>query len=186
MSKLDFLSGSSLEAEDFMAEHSAYAKLKRSELDTLSGDKLLSAVTGWIEGKFAPDWSDMCEVINKLPTPCLNLYCADFAAREILDGGFAQAFFNTSRDFMGAAAAGFRAIGSCEAADIIEGALKQHFDSGDISSSVHSIEDFLRISSDDTYSRYDEEFHLYFGGSEHSKRACTYIMKYRKYFGENG
>ena len=124
MGKLEFFSGGYVDAESFMAEQKAYAKLKNSELDSIPKNKLVGAVTAWVEGKFNENWSDMCEVINGLSTPCLYVYCADYITREIMNGGFSQLFFNLSRDYVGAGVSGFRAIGYNEAADIAERALK--------------------------------------------------------------
>ena len=82
MSKFDFLDlAADTGAEEFMAKQKAYASLKRDELDGIPESEIVLAVTSWIEGKFKEDWSDMCEVINSLPTPCLNLYCADYVTK---------------------------------------------------------------------------------------------------------
>ena len=110
MSKFDFLSSEDFaDAESFMEQRKRYASLKRSELKSIPEDELVFAVTSWIEGKFSEDWRNMGEVINSLPTPCINVYCANHIKNEVQSGGFGQAFFNTSRDFIGIAAEGFRA-----------------------------------------------------------------------------
>ena len=187
MSKFDFLSPAPDEllrdAEEFMAKQKAYASLKRDELDGIPENEIVLAATSWIEGKFKEDWSDMCDVINSLPTPCLNLYCADYVMKEIFNGGFAQAFFNSSRDFIGAAAEGFRAIDYQDPADIIEKALKINFDSGK-KISGRSIEDFLAFADNEEYHDLDVEFCKIFDDKKYNKLAQTYIMKYKKYFGE--
>lgn len=183
MSKYDFFRGGDSDADAFMAKQNTYKGLKNSELDSIAQDELINAVTSWIEGKFAADWSDMCKVINDLPTPCLNIYCADYVSAEILDGGFSQAFFNTSRDFIGAAANGLRAIGMDSAANVIERALKADFDSGK-KSGGSGIDDFLSFISDDRFSAMDKDFRAVFDKALYKKRTYDYIIHYKKYFGE--
>ncbi|MCH5350064.1 MAG: DUF4375 domain-containing protein [Oscillospiraceae bacterium] len=187
MSKFDFLSfapdGIFPGAEEFMAKQKEYASLKREELEGIPENEIVLAVTSWIEGKFSEDWSDMCDVINSLPTPCLNLYCADYVTKELLNGGFAQAFFNSSRDYIGAAAEGFRALDYPEPADIIEDALKINFDSGK-KASGRSIEDFLDFAGGDEYDSLDKDFCKAFDEKKFDKLAYSYIMHYKKYFGE--
>ena len=187
MSKFDFLNisadGIFPGAEEFMAKQKEYASLKRDQLDSIPKDEVILAVTSWIEGKFAEDWHDMCDVINSLPTPCLNVYCADYVTKEILNGGFAQAFFNSSRDYIGAAAEGFRAINYPEPADIIEDALKINFDSGK-KISGRSLEDFLDFARGDEYESQDRKFCEIFDDKKFDSLAYDYIMKYKKYFGE--
>lgn len=184
MSKYDFFYGGDSDADAFMAKQNSYKSLKNSQLDSMTPEELLAAVTSWIEGKFAEDWSDMCKVINDLPTPCLNIYCADYVSAEILDGGFSQAFFNTSRDFIGAAANGLRAIGMDSAANVIERALKAHFDSG-AKTGGSGIDDFLSFLSDDRFSAMDKDFRAVFDKKRYIKSAYDYIIHYKKYFGEN-
>ena len=181
MSKFDFLSGNT-DIDSFIAKQDKYKSLKRSELDNVPRKEIVLAVTCWIEGKFSEDWSDMAKVINGLPTPCLNLYCADYVTKEIMNGGFAQAFFNTSRDFIGAGAEGFRAIGYEKADGIIERALKINFDSG--KATGHSIEDFFALSENSDYDELDKEFYETFDDEKFAAMAYDYIMKYKKYFGD--
>lgn len=184
MGKLDFLGEDiSLSAEEFMERQKKYAALKNSQVEGLAECEMLEAVTGWIEGKFKEDWSDMCERINSLPTPCLNVYCADYTAKEILNGGFAQVFFNLSRDFVGAAANGFRALNYEELSDIIEGALKKHYDSG-AKTSDRSIEAFFALSETSEYDELDEKFNRTYDKNKLHKLAYEYIMHYKKYFGD--
>lgn len=184
MGKLDFLGEDlSLSAEEFMDRQKKYAALKNPEVEGLAESEILEAVTGWIEGKFKEDWSDMCERINALPTPCLNVYCADYTAKEILNGGFSQAFFNLSRDFVGAAANGFLAMNYAELSDIIEAALKKHYDSGD-KISDRSIEAFFALGETDEYDELDEKFKRTYDKNKLHKLAYEYIMHYKKYFGD--
>ena len=183
MSKYDYFYGGIADIESFMAKHDTYKSLKNSKLESIPPEELLAAVTSWIEGKFAEDWSDMCHVINDLPTPCLNIYCAEYVSAEVLDGGFAQAFFNTSRDFIGAAANGLRAVGMDSAADVIERALKADFDSG-VKSGGSGIDDFLGVLSDDRFSALDSDFRAVFDVDKYTKHAYDYIIHDKKYFGE--
>ena len=187
MSKFDFLNftadGIIPDAEEFMAKQKTYASLKRDELEGISESEIVLAVTSWIEGKFSEDWHDMCDVINSLPTPCLNIYCANYVTKEVLNGGFAQAFFNSSRDYIGAAAEGFRVLEYSELADIIESALKVNFDSGR-KISGRSIIDFLEFAGSDEYNELDEKFCKEFDVKKFDSLAYGYIMKYKKYFGE--
>ncbi len=183
MSKLDFFRDNISDIDLFMKKHAAYKDLKSSELDGIPEREMTAAVTSWIEGKFSEDWSDMCEVINRLPTPCLNVYCADYTAKEILDGGFAQVFFNSSRDFVGAAANGFRAVGYPEAAEVIEKALKIHYDSG-TAETGRGIEDFLSFGAGGEYNECDSEFQAAFDSEKFGGLVYSYVMRYRKYFGE--
>ena len=187
MSKFDFLNFTADEtipdAEEFMEKQKKYASLKRDELDGIPESEIVPAVTSWIEGKFSEDWHDMCSVINSLPTPCLNIYCANYVAKEVLNGGFAQAFFNSSRDYIGAAAEGFRALEYPEIADIIENALKTNFDS-DRKISGRGIADFLEFAASDEYNGLDREFCEKFDVKKFDGLASGYIMKYKKYFGE--
>lgn len=182
MSKFDFLSGNT-DIDSFIAKQDKYKKLKRSELDSVPKEEIVLAVTSWIEGKFSEDWSDMATVINGLPTPCLNVYCADYITKEVMNGGFSQAFFNTSRDFIGAGAEGFRAIGYEKADEIIEKALKLNFDSG-TRAGGHSIEDFLAFSENSEYDDIDNEFYGVFSDEKFTDLAYDYIMRYKKYFGD--
>lgn len=188
MSKLDFFQNNISDIDLFMEKHAAYKNLKSAELDGIPENEIVTAVTSWIEGKFSEDWSDMCEVINRLPTPCLNVYCADYTAKEILGGGFAQAFFNSSRDFVGAAANGFRAVGYPEAAEVIEKALKIHYDSGNTVSAGtaemgRGIEDFLSFGAGGEYDDCDREFRADFDSEKFGGLVYGYVMRYRKYFG---
>ncbi len=182
MSAFDFLS-SDIDIDSFLAAQEKYRKLKNSEIDSIPKDEIILAVTCWIEGKFAEDWSDMGRIINGLPTPCLNIYCADYVAKEVLNGGFSQAFFNTSRDFIGAGAEGFRAVGCEGLAAVIESALKINFDSGK-KAVGRSIEDFLMFSESGEYSECDRKFIERYNSEKISDRAYEYIMKYKKYFGD--
>lgn len=188
MSKFDFLNftadGISPGAEEFMEKQKTYASLKREELENIPENEIVLAVTSWIEGKFSEDWHDMCSVINSLPTPCLNIYCADYVTKEVLNGGFAQAFFNSSRDYIGAAAEGFRALEYSEIADIIENALKINFDSGK-KISGRSLEDFLEFAGGDEYEELDRNFCKTFDNKKFDKLSYGYIMKYKKYFGDD-
>ncbi len=181
MSTFDFLSGNT-DIDSFIAKQNKYKALKRSELDDVPEDEIILAVTCWIEGKFAEDWSDMGKVINGLPTPCLNIYCADYVAKEIMNGGFSQAFFNTSRDFIGAGAEGFRAVGYDRVDEIIERALKVNFDGG--KATGRSIEDFLLFSESGDYDELDKEFYGVFSDEKFAELGYEYIMRYKKYFGD--
>lgn len=182
MSKFDIIASASLDgAEGFMEKHKAYADLKREELENIPESEIVEAVTGWIEGKFKEDWSDMCEVVNSLPTPCLNLYCADFVAKEVLDGGFGQAFFNISPDFIGAAADGFHAMDCEKAANAVEKALEIH--KGLDKKSSHSFDDFLSLMSSDDYDEADGMFRQAYSRERFSALAYKYVLRYKKYFG---
>lgn len=184
MSKFDFLlSGDLGDAEEFLQNQKRYAAMKRSELEGLPESETVHAVTSWIESKFAEDWRDMCAVINSLPTPCINVYCANYVKNEVLGGGFSQAFFNSSRDFIGLAAEGFRAIGYPKLGDVIEQALKAHYDSGK-QPSGRGIEDFFALAEDDAYRTLDKDFRRVFDEGKFNRLARDYILKYRKYFGE--
>lgn len=183
MSKFDFLtSGDFHGAEEFMERQKRYAELKRDELEKIPENEIVFAVTSWIEGKFSEDWSDMGRVINSLPTPCLNVYCADYTAKEILGGGFGQAFFNISRDFIGVAAEGFRAVGYPKLGDIIEQALKIHYDSGK-QPAGRGIEDFFALAENDDYRTLDKDFKRVFDEGKFNRLAREYILRYEKYFG---
>lgn len=185
MSKFDFLSSEDFsDAEKFMERQKRYANLKRDGLEKIPENEIVSAVTSWIESKFAEDWSDMGRVINSLPTPCINVYCADYIAKEVLDGGFGQAFFNTSRDFIGIAAEGFRAVGYPKLGDVIEQALKLHYDSGK-KPTGRGIEDFFALAENDDYRTLDKDFRRVFETEKFNRLAREYIIKYSKYFGES-
>lgn len=185
MSKFDFLtSGDIGGAEEFMARQKRYADLKREDLEKIPENEIVSAVTSWIESKFAEDWHDMGRVINSLPTPCINVYCADYAAKEVLGGGFGQAFFNTSRDFIGIAAEGFRALGYQKLGDVIEQALKINYDSGK-KAAGRTIEDFLDFAAGEEYRTVDKDFQRVFDEKKFCRLAREYILKYSKYFGES-
>ena len=181
MSTFDFLSGNT-DIDSFIEKQNKYKSLKRADLDSVPKEEIILAVTCWIEGKFNEDWSDMAKVINGLPTPCLNLYCADYVTKEIMNGGFSQAFFNTSRDFIGAGAEGFRALGYEKADEVIERALKINFDSG--KTLGHSIDDFFALSENSDYDELDKEFHSLFDDEKFTALAYDYIMRYKKYFGD--
>ncbi|MCM1023687.1 MAG: DMP19 family protein [Prevotella sp.] len=184
MSKFDFLSsGDFSDAEEFLEKQKRYASLKSDELEGIPESETVFAVTSWIEGKFSEDWRDMGSVLNSLPTPCLNVYCANYVKNEILGGGFAQAFFNTSRDYIGVAAAGFRAIGYGKLGDVAEQALKINYDSGK-KVSGRSIEDFLEFAANDDYKTVDKDFRRIFEEKKFNRLAKEYILKYTKYFGE--
>lgn len=186
MSKFDFLtSGNFADAEEFMEKQKRYAKLKRDELESIPENEIVAAVTSWIESKFSEDWSDMGRVINSLPTPCINVYCADHVSKEILSGGFGQAFFNTSRDFIGVAAEGFRAVGYPKLGNVIEQALKINYDSGK-KAAGRSIEDFLDFAASDDYKTVDKDFCRVFDEGKFGRLARDYILKYKKYFGDGG
>lgn len=186
MSKFDFLSSEIFgDAEAFMEQRKRYASLKRDELESIPENELVFAVTSWIEGKFSEDWLNMGEVINSLPTPCINVYCANHIGNEVLSGGFGQVFFNSSRDYIGVAAAGFRALGYPKLADITEQALKINYDSGKRTSG-HSIEDFLDFAACDDYKTVDKDFKRVFDAGKFNRLARDYILKYAKYFGETG
>lgn len=166
-----------------MENRKRYSALKRGDLDGISADEIVFAVTSWIESKFSEDWRNMGAVINSLPTPCINVYCASYIKNEVLNGGFSQAFFNSSRDFIGVAAAGFRAMGYSKLADIIEQALKINFDSGK-KAAGRSIEDFLDFAENDEYRTLDKDFQRVFDEKKFGRLARDYILKYAKYFGE--
>lgn len=166
-----------------MENRKRYSALKRGDLDSIPADEIVFAVTSWIESKFSEDWRNMGAVINSLPTPCINVYCASYIKNEVLNGGFSQAFFNSSRDFIGVAAAGFRAMGYSKLADIIEQALKINFDSGK-KAAGRSIEDFLDFAENDEYRTLDKDFQRAFDEKKFGRLARDYILKYAKYFGE--
>ncbi len=185
MSKFDFLSSEDFaDAESFMEQRKRYASLKRSERESIPEDELVFAVTSWIEGKFSEDWRNMGEVINSMPTPCIKVYCANHIKNEVQSGGFGQAFFNTSRDFIGIAAEGFRALEYNFPANIIEEALKLNFSvkSGG-KTTGRSIEDFLEFAANDDYNKLDEDFRNKFSNEKFNRLARSYILKYAKYFG---
>ena len=188
MSKFDFVDFVDFSAEDsageFMRNYSAYAFLKSTELENIPENELVKAVTAWIESKFNDDWTDMCAVINKLPTPCLNVYCAAFAVGEILNGGFAQLFFNTSRDFIGAAASGLEAIGCIKAAEIVSDALKIHYD-GKFTKSGSDFNAFVEFCSENHFDSLDKQFSDCFDNDRFNTLAGDYILKNKKYFGSN-
>lgn len=183
MSKFDFFSQGDFQgAEEFLENRKRYAALKSGDLEKMSESEIVFAVTSWIESKFSEDWRNMGEIINSLPTPCINVYCTNYVKNEILGGGFAQAFFNTSRDYIGVAAAGFRAVGYPKLGDIIEQALKINFDSGK-KAGGHSIEDFLDFAADDEYRTLDKDFCRVFDEGKFGRLAKDYIIKHKKYFG---
>ncbi len=183
MSKFDLISSATLDgAEEFMKKQQAYAKLKRDRLDSIPENEMLTAVTGWIEGKFKEDWSDMCEKINDLPTPCLNLYCADYVAKEVENGGFGQAFFNISPDFIGAAANGFRAMDCEKAACAVEKALE--INKSAQKGGGRSFDDFLSLMESDDYDEADEDFRAVFNRDRFASIAYRYVLRYKKYFGD--
>lgn len=182
MSKFDFFASDIKDADAFMKDQLCYKDLKRSELEDIPESEIVSAVTAWIEGKFADDWSDMCEKINALPTPCLNVYCADYIAKEVLNGGFAQVFFNASYDFVSAAAEGFRALGGGKTASVIDTALEIY--SGGAKPSGRSLEDFLEFSSSGAYDEADKAFISVFDDKRFCRLVRSYVLAYKKYFGD--
>lgn len=184
MSKFDFLSSGNFgDAEKFMELRKRYATLKSGDLDSIPADEIVFAVTSWIESKFSEDWRNMGEVINSLPTPCINVYCASYIKNEVLNGGFAQAFFNSSRDFIGVAAQGFRALGYSKLGGVVEQALKINFDSGK-KPSGHGIEDFFALAENDDYRTLDKDFKRIFDAEKFNRLAREYILRYERYFGK--
>lgn len=182
MSKFDFLSENNSDIEKFLTKQKQYEKLNKSELDSIPKDELVMAVTSWIEGKFANYWSDMCKIINSLPTPCLNVYCADYVTKEIMNGGFAQAFFNSSHDYIGAAAEGLRALGYTEPAEAVENALKINSGNGGVKG--RSFEDFILFCENNDYAEADSRFYSTFDSKKFTSLAYNYIMAYKQYFGD--
>lgn len=182
MGRLDYFSGNGQSAGDFMDAQKRYAELKKEELEGIPEGEIVSAVTGWIEGKFAEDWSDMCEKINSLPTPCLNVYCADYTAKEALSGGFAQVFFNTSPDFVSAAADGFRAVGCEKTASAVDKALEIH--KGLDKKGGRSLEDFLSLAENSDYAEADRDFLAAYDEKRFASLVYKYVIHYKKYFGE--
>ena len=113
MSKFDFAISSSSDADAFIKEQQKYKNLKRDDLPKLAESGIVGAVTAWIECGFREDWSDMNDKLNALPTPCLNIYCANIVQNQIVSGGFAEAVFNLSNDFLGIASTCFKDFKRC-------------------------------------------------------------------------
>ncbi len=182
MGKFDFFLENTADAEEFAAKHKTYSELKRSELENIPEDEIVAVATGWIEGKFDENWSDMCKVVNDLPTPCLNIYFADHVAKEVMSGGFSEAVFNLSNDFLGIAANGFRAIGYEKLGEIVDAAVKAGAGNRP---SGRSFEDFLEFSESVSFSAQDKDFRRCFDKAKFDRLAKQYIINYSKYFGND-
>lgn len=181
MSKFDFVGqlGQDSNADEFMNNQQKYRELKRSELEKMPENEIVGAVTAWIEASFKEDWSDMGERLNALPTPCLNIYCSAVALRQI-SGGFAEALFNLSNDFLGIAASGFRAVGYEKLAEIIDEAVKKCGSSRPVG---RGFEDFIEFCGDERFSSLDKDFRRCFDEAKFNRLAKQYIINYAKYFG---
>lgn len=180
MSKFDFFASDITDADAFMQNQLRYKALKRDELADMPESEIVGAVTAWIECGFNEDWSDMGEKLNALPTPCLNLYCTAITIKQILNGGFSEALFNLSNDFLGIASNGFRAIGYEKLSEIIDSAVKAG--SGK-KPSGRSFVDFLEFSENVSFSSQDKDFKRCFDEAKFNRLAKQYILNYSKYFG---
>lgn len=180
MSKFDFFAAGAADADTFMQNQLRYKDLKRDELSDMPENEIVGAVTAWIECKFKEDWSDMGEKLNSLPTPCLNIYCAEITLNQVTESGFAEAIFNLSNDFLGIAANGFRAIGYEKLAEIVDSAVKE---GGTKRPSGRSFVDFLEFCENVSFSSQDKDFKRCFDESKFSRLAKQYILNYSKYFG---
>lgn len=180
MSKFDFFASDIKDADSFMKGQLRYKDLKRCDLADMSEKEIVGAVTAWIETSFREDWSDMGEKLNNLPTPCLNIYCAEITLKQVTDSGFSEAVFNLSNDFLGIAANGFRAIGYEKLAEIVDSAVKA---GADKRPSGRSFVDFLEFSENVSFSAQDKDFRRCFEQAKFDRLAKQYILNYSKYFG---
>lgn len=180
MSKFDFFASDIKDADSFMKDQLRYKDLKRSELADMPENEIVGAVTAWIETSFKEDWSDMGEKLNSLPTPCLNIYCAEITLKQVINSGFSEAVFNLSNDFLGIAANGFRAVGYEKLAEIVDSAVKV---GADKRPSGRSFVDFLEFSENVSFSSQDKDFRRCFEQTKFDRLAKQYILNYSKYFG---
>ncbi len=180
MSKFDFFASDITDADAFMQNQLRYKALKRDELADMPESEIVGAVTAWIECGFNEDWSDMGEKLNGLPTPCLNIYCAEITLKQVTGSGFSEALFNLSNDFLGIASNGFHAIGYEKLSEIIDSAVKAGSGS---KPSGRSFEDFLEFCQNDSFSTLDKDFKRCFDEAKFNRLAKQYILNYSKYFG---
>lgn len=180
MSKFDFFAAGAADADTFMQNQLRCKDLKRDELPDMPESEIVGAVTAWIECGFKEDWSDMSEKLNSLPTPCLNIYCAEITLKQVLGSGFSEAIFNLSNDFLGIASNGFRAIGYEKLSEIVDSAVKE---SAGSRPSGRSFEDFLEFCQNDCFSTLDKDFRRCFDEGKFNRLAKQYILNYSKYFG---
>lgn len=180
MSKFDFFASDIIDADAFMRDQLRYKGLKRNELADMPESEIVGAVTAWIECGFKEDWSDMGEKLNSLPTPCLNIYCAEITLKQVMDSGFSEAVFNLSNDFLGIAANGFRAIGYDKLAEIVDSAVKA---GADKRPSGRDFVDFLEFCENVSFSSQDKDFRRCYDKAKFDRLAKQYILNYSKYFG---
>ncbi len=191
MSVFDFLDASSLgdisDVDEFMKECEKYKSLKQSDIDNIPDEKLVTAVTSWVEGKFDEDWSNMGHVINEINTPAQNVYCCDYMLKEFFSGGFNQSFFNTSADFIGISAICFRTIGEINCAETIEYIVEEYkkrketLPKSDVNSSLDM---FLDSYQNNPLSDLDEKFKSVFNEKIYNEKIITYIRTKKQYFGD--
>lgn len=182
MSKFDFAISSSSDADAFIKEQQKYKNLKRDDLPKLAESGIVGAVTAWIECGFREDWSDMNDKLNALPTPCLNIYCANIVQNQIVSGGFSEAVFNLSNDFLGIASTCFKVIGYEKISQIIDSAVGKAVGK---KPSGRTFEDFLEFCESTDFGDCDRDFKRCYEKSKFDKLAKEYIISYAKYFGED-
>lgn len=180
MSKFDFFASGIIDADAFMRDQLRYKDLKRNALADMPEGEIVGAVTAWIECGFKEDWSDMGEKLNSLPTPCLNIYCAEITLKQVMGSGFSEAVFNLSNDFLGIAANGFRAIGYDKLAEIVDSAVKA---GADKRPSGRDFVDFLEFCENVSFSSQDKDFRRCCDKAKFDRLAKQYILNYSKYFG---
>lgn len=171
---------------EFSSDVEKYSTLKKSEISSISDDKLRTVVTSWMWGKFNDDWSNQYEVISSLPKPCQNIYSAFTIEGEVNNGGFNQCYFNSNKEFAHMAEEGFAAIDAPGFADImtrantiykgIEKELEKYDDG--------SIESFMDSYEDNPLNDFDTEFYNMYRSEPLEKLYIQYIREHADCFGD--
>ena len=107
--------------------HDQYKNLEKTDIETIPdtpSNLLEEAVFFWMCSKFDSTFSNQLEVISSLPKPCQNVYSCQIVFHEVLNGGFDQLFFNSSRQFIEMSIGGFAALGSQKLSDVMTKAVE--------------------------------------------------------------
>ena len=97
--------------------------LKRADLADIPDEDLEDAVMDWMWSKDDENLSEY-EQILLLPKPCQNVYSARTVTDDVMNGGFAQLFWNSSGAFAEMSVEGFLALGSPKLSNLVAKALE--------------------------------------------------------------
>ena len=162
--KVDFDKAFDEAMKDFR-NRKKYSFLDEKTLESIPDEKLLQAIIDYVADEILRgDYKNDYDIIKKQTNGIQYIWAVWGLEVEVNNGGFNQYFYNPSGQFAEEAAAGCRAIGAPEMAEIVEGAIKTHFSEMELYRKTKedgTMEAFMDSYKESKLDQWDEEFFKY-------------------------